>query len=316
MPLTRGFDVSFLTDWVGLQARYGISYGVARCMREGEAKDFTFDGNWARMGTLDNFVRMAYAFASPTGGSDAVDDARLFWQYLTEAGPLRTTDYFWLDLEKSALTQDATNDWAEAWFDEFVSLNRAEGYRHTPGVYMGQGYLMSRTGALLNRRFGHLWYPRPEARYDNTWPAAYIPIIPTGANTWADTAWERPPILWQSSFHWAVPGYPEHDANVSPLTLDQLRTLNEVPPMAMTEDSIAKAVWGYKLANRATADPDDTSSSGGLLSYAHAGVREVEAAILALPDAIAVRLGDIADPVEVRIIVREELSKLSLIQAS
>jgi hypothetical protein len=232
--MLRGFDVSFPTDWATLQVRYGLSFGFVRCMREGEAEDAAFRPAWQQMGELavnpdliPLFTRGAYAFASPALGSDAVDDARLFWSYIDAAGPLHETDLFCLDLEKSALTQDETNDWAERWFDEFVRLNRAAGHAHTPGVYMGQGYLMNRTGARLNERFGWLWYPRPQAIYDTAWPPAFAPILPTGAASWAATAWERPPEFWQTAFHWPVPGYPDHDADLFAGGLGALTTLNQ-----------------------------------------------------------------------------------------
>ena len=225
--MLRGVDVSFLTDWPTLVARYGLSFGFVRCMRETEVEDVAFHPAWQQMGQLDGFTRGAYAFASPAGGSDAVDDARLFWAMIEAAGPLHESDLFCLDLEKSALGQDDTNDWAERWFDEFVRLNRAAGYAHTPGVYMGQGYLMNRTGAHLNDRFGWLWYPRPQTSYNTTWPSSFTPRLPTGAASWADTAWGRPPEFWQTSFHWKIPGYPDHDADLFAGPLDYLTTLNQ-----------------------------------------------------------------------------------------
>jgi hypothetical protein len=225
--MLRGFDVSFLTDWFLLQVRNGLSFGFVRCMREGEAEDVAFRASWLKMGQLPGFTRGAYAVASPALGSDAVDDARLFWSYITAAGPLHEADLFCLDLEKSSLTQDETNDWAERWFDEFVRLDRAAGYAHTPGVYMGQGYLMNRTGARLNERFAWLWYPRPQSIYDTAWPATFAPILPTGAASWADTAWGRPPEFWQTAFHWPVPGYPDHDADLYAGELDTLMSLNQ-----------------------------------------------------------------------------------------
>jgi len=225
--MLRGFDVSFPTDWPALVSRYGLSFGFVRCMREGESKDVAFLPAWQQMGQIEGFTRGAYAFASPALGADAVEDARLFWSYIAAAGPLHETDLFCLDLEKSALTQDETNDWAERWFDEFVRLNRAAGYAHTPGVYMGQGYLMNRTGAGLNVLFAWLWYPRPLVVYDTAWPATFAPIPPFGAASWADTAWGRPPEFWQTAFHWPVPGYPDHDADLYAAELDTLTTLNQ-----------------------------------------------------------------------------------------
>lgn len=225
--MLRGFDVSFLTDWPSLQSRYGLSFGFVRCMREGEAEDVAFRAAWRQMGTLPAFVRGAYAFASPALDSDAVDDARLFWSYIRDAGAMQPTDLFCLDLEKSPLTQDETNDWAEEWFDEFVRVNRAAGYAHTPGVYMGQGYLMNRTGARLNERFAWLWYPRPQTEYDTAWPASFTPRLPTGAASWADTAWGRPPEFWQTAFHWPIPGAPDHDADLFAGDLAALTALNQ-----------------------------------------------------------------------------------------
>jgi len=231
--MLRGFDVSFLTDWAALKAQHGISFGVARCMREFEQKDAAFDANWQRMGDLDNFVRMAYTFASPELGTDAVDDARLYWQYITAAGPLRPSDYFWLDLEKSALSQEDTNDWAERWFDEFTLISGL-----LPGIYNG-GYLMNRTGLGLNQRFSRLWYPRPETRYDTAWPATFTPKLPLGATSWADTNWGRPPDFWQTAFHFNVDGV-DHDADVFDGTLAQLQALNQEPDMALTDADIKK----------------------------------------------------------------------------
>lgn len=225
--MLRGFDVSFPTAWPYLAILPRVSFGFVRCMREIESEDVAFRSAWQQMATIPDFVRGAYAFASPALGSDAVDDARLFWSYIAAAGALQPTDLFVLDLEKSALGQDDTNDWAERWFDEFVRLDRAAGYAHMPGVYMGQGYLMNRTGARLAERFGWLWYPRPQSAYDTAWPDAFAPRLPTGAASWADTAWERPPEFWQTAFHWKIPGYPDHDADLFAGALDDLGRLNQ-----------------------------------------------------------------------------------------
>jgi GH25 family lysozyme M1 (1,4-beta-N-acetylmuramidase) len=251
--MLRGFDVSFLTDWAALQAQHGISFGVARCMREFEQKDATFDANWQRMGALDNFVRMAYTFASPALGTDAVDDARLYWQYITTAGPPRPTDYFWLDLEKSALSQEDTNDWAEAWFDEFILIS---GYR--PGIYNG-GYLMNRTGIGLNERFGRLWYPRPETQYSDSWPTTFSPKLPIGASSWTDTNWGRKPDFWQSSFWFTFNGV-DHDADLFDGTLEQLQALNKEPPMTTAEqDALIKRFLDTQLTRiKPVTRPDGT----------------------------------------------------------
>jgi hypothetical protein len=263
--MIRGFDVSFLTNWAALQAQHGISFGIARCMREPETKDAAFDANWQRMGDLDNFVRMAYAFASPALGTDAVEDARLMWQYVKAAGPLRPTDYFWLDLEKSVLTQEETNDWAERWFDEFTRISGNDGYSYWPGIYNG-GYLMNRTGIGLDQRFGRLWYPRPETQYSDSWPTTFSPKLPIGASSWTDTNWGRKPDFWQSSFSFTFNGI-DHDADLFDGTLDQLKELN----MAITSTDVTK-VWSQDAT---ITPPVELTTPDNLTWAAKSALREL-----------------------------------------
>lgn len=216
--MIRGADASSLVSWVITD----LGFGFPRCMREPESKDVAFDENLRRLHGR-GAIGGGYAFASPALGSDAVDDARLAWDYFS-AADLTPTDLFWLDLEKSVLGQDDTNDWARRWFDEWVRIAD-----RVPGIYMGSGYLTNRTGAgLRDHGFASLWYARPLYAPDWTpsgpWPTSFTPPLPRNASgdlvAWADSAWGEPPQFWQFAFGTT------YDGNLFNGTLDQLKGLN------------------------------------------------------------------------------------------
>jgi hypothetical protein len=195
----RGFDVS---------AFQGTSVPVAHFIfiKAVEGRDYTsskFDAQWAdakRKGML----RGAYCFARPEESPGASQADRLIAKARAVPGEMLC-----LDLEASDLNQAATNAWARAFGDRL--REKAPGV--TTVLYMGRGYASNNTGRDLSQHFDFWWMPQyPSSRSTTTWPTSFSPAVPS-PNT---TGWAKPHIWqWTSNFNGL-------DANISPLTLDQL----------------------------------------------------------------------------------------------
>ena len=212
--MLKGFDISAYqnniapaADFVIVKATEGKSYTNSR-----------FSGQWASAKTRTEH-RGAYHYARPEQSSAASQAAR----FLALVKPV-PGESVWLDLEESGLNQAQTNAWAKAWGDYI----RAHAPGVTSGVYMGSGYASNGTGRDLAEHFSLWWYPQyPTAAKTSTWRTAFSPWLPSGLTC----GWKTPHIWqWTSNFNGM-------DANISPLTLDQLTGTGELPPL---EDDMAQ----------------------------------------------------------------------------
>ncbi|MGN6245097.1 MAG: glycoside hydrolase family 25 protein [Motilibacteraceae bacterium] len=210
MTLSRGIDISHhqgAVDWRALKRAHGLTWGACKATEGNTFLDSYFARNWAGLKAA-GLTRMAYHFAGPD--SKAKDaETEVAW-FLSVVKPV-TGDVLCLDLEKSPLTQGATNAWAKAFGKEL----RRRAPECTTVAYVG-GYAANGSGAGLAPYFDYWWYPRyPTGRPVRSWPTSYVPRL--SANT---TGWAAPHI-WQ----WAASLQTSEglvDANVSTLTAAQL----------------------------------------------------------------------------------------------
>lgn len=219
--MIRGRDVSHFqgtVNWKSLKALDGLSFGMAKCTQGTSFVDSQYDANRAGCRAA-GLPFIAYHYAEP-GSSSALAQVRAF---VAQAGQV---DGYCLDLEKSTLSQSATNAWMRAFGDDLRAIVSG-----TTFVYLG-GYAANGSGQGSVDHFDHWIYPHYTV---NSWPSTYTPRV--GGNT---TGWTVPPApaIWQCSDN--IRGM---DALVSNLTLAQLFSGEDMP----TADEIAQAVWSYNL---------------------------------------------------------------------
>ena len=206
--MLRGADISAWQGGVDIAAeakRYGWDFVGIKATEGASSSDRYFSQNWARAKAA-GLTRIAYHFARP-GESSATSQADRLLFAAADAGP---DDLLCLDLEASKLTQAQTNAWARDFGDRL--RERAPGV--TTVAYLGSGYASSNTGRGLADHFDRWWYPQyPSTKSTTTWPSSFSPWLPSGLTT----GWDRPHI-WQ----WTDNLAGKYDANVSPLTIDQL----------------------------------------------------------------------------------------------
>jgi hypothetical protein len=228
MSLLRGHDISAYqgttapaVDFVIVKATEGKSYTSSK-----------FAAQWKSAKTRARH-RGAYHFARPEQSSAASQAAR----FLDVVKPV-PGESVWLDLEASDLTQAKTNAWARAWGD-FI---RAHAPGVTSGIYMGSGYASNGTGRDLDQHFDLWWYPQyPSSARTSTWRTTFSPWLPSGLTC----GWKTPHIWqWTANFNGL-------DANLSPLTLDQLAAAGGEPTPS-TEVDVYGGTPPLKVGERKT----------------------------------------------------------------
>jgi lysozyme len=220
----RGMDISAYQgpeDIAGMVSGYRLDFVICRALQSDYALDPRFPEYWAALGRT-TAVRGAYNFAN-TGFAPAAEADR-FIDYV-QANGMVPTDLLVLDLESSGgLTATALAAWAIAWARRLKA--RLPGY--TPLLY--GPYPTHPQYAELPRHFAAWWWPYYPAVWSQraAWPGS-LPAVP--ANYWPGG-----PTIWQFSQDFPVGPNDPHDANVSTLTLDQLRSLNPgAQDMAFTQ---------------------------------------------------------------------------------
>ena len=204
--MLHGFDISSYQgtpDIAALADRYGLQFLACKATEGQTWSDKTFATNWANAKSA-GLVRIAYHFARPESSSGTAQADRIIAAAKAEPG-----DLLCCDLETSDLNQAQTNAWAKAFGDRLREK--------APGVatvlYTGGGYATNNTGRDLNQHFDLWWFPQyPSTEPTTKWPA-FTPKVPDDLTI----GWSEPHI-WQFSANFAD----KYDANVSPLTLDEL----------------------------------------------------------------------------------------------
>ena len=240
MPdLLRGFDISAYQgteDLANMVPVYALDFVICRAWQSNSQRDPAFPRYWAALGQLD-VVRGAYAFAH--SGTSATRSADAFCDYVIEQG-LRDTDLLVLDLESNlgGLTAPALAAWGIAWAQR-VAVRCPD---HKP-VYYG-GYPVHPQYKAFPEYFSAWWWARYPASLSQrtVWPRQMLAP--------ASHYWPGGPHIWQFSQDYPIGPNDPHDANVSSLTREQLRSLNPgAPAMPLTPDEI-KAIGAILLAER------------------------------------------------------------------
>lgn len=293
--MLRGFDVSHFqgpVDWAALEAAYGIDFGGCKATEGTSFRDSEFPVNWAKLADLAmdvGIVRMAYHYGHPARDPD--QSAVVFLDYVHDLEPM---DLLVLDLETGdGLSQAEVNQWAKAW----AAAVRALAPSHSPVLYTGHAYMENQTGVGLNGPYGSWWYARYPSSLANAviWPATFNPTLPS------PNAWGGPPDFWQYSSTFPSIGG-QLDANVYNGTLDQLCNLNGGDVELTDTINMKKADGTRTVAGNALnldSIPVGVALTYGAASFAY--LRNVVKTLLdGLPDSLAAKLGDIADPAEVK----------------
>jgi GH25 family lysozyme M1 (1,4-beta-N-acetylmuramidase) len=226
--MIRGRDVSHYqgdVDWAGLTASEGLDFGAAKCSEGTSFVDSYFRQNRSRIKAAGlRFI--SYHYATPSASSPRTQAAK----HVALSDP-QPGDALCLDLEKSSLTQSATNTWMRAYGDALRDL--------APGIttiaYLG-GYAANGSGQSAIDHFDRWWYPRYPG--PSTWPTIYAPRV--DLNT---TGWKAPPAphIWQFT-----PASKGMDANVSNLTIAQLFNTEASMPTAA---EIVDELFARKMTN-------------------------------------------------------------------
>jgi hypothetical protein len=148
---------------------------------------------------------------------------------------------------------------------------------------------------------------------------------------WPDCAWHDLPDIWQCNWTFPV-GTDAHDANVYDGTPDQLRSLNQEAPVALT-DADVKLILAAKIPNRTLPkNPDgtyQTQTLGTAISNTHqhatdadALATQIAAALETLPQAVADLIAakwptpaDLADINAIRQVVKDATDPLRTMTA-
>jgi lysozyme len=250
-------------DWAAMKARYDLSFGFVKATEGTAYVDSRFDNNWPAIRAA-GLVRGAYHFARP-GDSGAVAQADRLVDLVDAYGGFSGTDLPVLDFETSGgLGTNEGLAWCNAWGDRVRARTGK-----VPLVYFGGWAGDDALTASLRDHFCGWWYPRyPGAWADRAaWPADYDDLVLPAPNRWGEA-----PDIWQFSQSFPVDGDP-HDANVSRLTLTQLRALNtrtaNGADMALTQaeiDAVAQRNAEVMLATliSKTTIPEETAGGGTL----------------------------------------------------
>jgi GH25 family lysozyme M1 (1,4-beta-N-acetylmuramidase) len=230
--MLRGFDISAYQgaeDLPGFVRAYALDFVICRAWQSNSVRDQAFPGYWRQLAGLD-VVRGAYCFAH--SGTNATISADRFVDYVLEQGPLHPTDLLVLDLESNLgnLSANALAAWGLAWAARVVE--RCPG--HKP-VYYG-GYPVHAQYRGFAQAFSAWWFARYPTAYSTrpVWPKQFIATVP------ADY-WPGGPTIWQFSQDFPVGPNDPHDASVSPLTREQLRSLNPgAADMPLTDAEFAR----------------------------------------------------------------------------
>jgi GH25 family lysozyme M1 (1,4-beta-N-acetylmuramidase) len=251
--MLRGFDISAYQgseDLPGFVQAYSLDFVVCRAWQSNSQRDTKFPDYWRQLGALD-VVRGAYCFAN--SGTSATASADRFVDYVLEQGPLHPTDLLVLDLESNLgnLSANALAAWGLAWAARVVERCPD----HKP-VYYG-GYPVHPQYRGFAEAFSAWWFARYPTVYSTraVWPKQFITTVPA-------TYWPGGPTIWQFSQDFPIGPNDPHDANISTLTVDQLRSLNpgaqDMPLTQQEKDDIihgaAREVWNATFGETDGAD--------------------------------------------------------------
>ncbi len=280
--MLRGFDISAYQgaeDLAVMVPTYALDFVICRAWQSNSQRDPAFPRYWRQLADLD-VVRGAYAFAH--SGTNATTSADRFCDYVLEQGT-RPTDLLVLDLESNLgnLSAPALAAWGTTWAKR-VKVRCPE---FSP-VYYG-GYPVHPQYRDMAQHFSAWWWARyPSALSMRTaWPKQMMaPAV---------HYWPSDPQIWQFSQDYPVGPNDPHDANISSLTRDQLRSLNPGADMPLTPDeikAIGAEVWAATFGETDGADvavmlQRAYHNSATALARTDALVAKVEALTVALGQA-------------------------------
>jgi GH25 family lysozyme M1 (1,4-beta-N-acetylmuramidase) len=257
--MLRGFDISAYQgseDLPGYVQAYALDFVICRAWQSNSARDQQFPNYWRQLGALD-VVRGAYCFAN--SGTSATTSADRFCDYVLEQGPLHPTDLLVLDLESNlgSLSATALAAWGLAWAARVVERCPD----HKP-VYYG-GYPVHPQYAGFSKAFSAWWFARYPSVYSTraVWPKT---TIDPGPNYWPGG-----PSIWQFSQDFPVGPNDPHDANISTLTRDQLRSLNPGAadmPLTPADVDLIMGTRLQKYVPESVLNIDDTLTVGQALA--------------------------------------------------
>lgn len=264
--MIRGIDVSHYqgtVNWANLAATHRLSFGAAKCTEGMTFEDSQFERNWRGMKAA-GLRRIAYHYASPGTSSARAQAARFVALVDPQPG-----DGLCLDLEKSNLNMAQSNAWMQAFGDALRDLAP----QAVTFAYLG-GYSKNGTGRDANAHFDRWWYPRYASMNRTTsWETEFSPRLDTNTTGW------QSPHIWQ----W-TPNLAGMDANVSPLTVNQLFTKEDDMPTAA---EIVDELFARRMVNPLDPTGKTTARFDTMFEQTYGQARTSAVGLVGLADVVA-----------------------------